>query len=607
MSPTIRRALAAGAIGGFVTLYLCLVGLVEAFEARNIVTGWLGLGLLLLVIVGVVAGVRAGSPMRDRRGALSPLTPMQTLGAGILAGAVAGTMLGALLLLMGAVNMQVVLSSASPRLIDILSIADEPIASAGLLVAGFAGLAALGASLNLLPAAPRRIVVTTIVFVFFVSLLEPIVRVMLVQLEDRAPFLPFGELAAFLYERGGLTPAATIVLLVATPLVMLGWSHRGRLVGRAASEPDGTAADIQDIEAGSSDAPGRRRIDGRTLWGWAGWALLGIALVLAPQILGVRLSEVIGTVGLYVLLGLGLNIVVGYAGLLDLGYVAFFAVGAYVTAILTSPGSPAFAPQISFWAALPVVMIVAAFIGLLIGAPVLRLRGDYLAIVTLGFGEIARILFLSDWLKPWVGGAQGILQIPAPAPIGRDPQSLYYPIVAFCVLAAIAAWSLAHSRVGRAWNAMREDEEVAEATGINTTKYKLLAFASGAVFGCIGGAFFAVKVGSVFPHSFDVEVSINALAIVILGGIGSIPGVIVGAAVLVGLPELLREFAEYRVLIYGAVLVAMMLLRPEGLIPNRARRAELHEHEEQEADDQGIAPGSHGSHGGAPATSRGTP
>jgi len=605
MGPAVRRALSTGAIGGFAAIYLCLVGLVEAFEERNIVTGWLGLGLLLLVIVALGAGVRAGSPMRGYRGVMQPLRPATALGAGALAGGVAGVMLGALLLLIGAVNLQFMLSSASPRLIDILSVSDEPVVSAALLVVGFACLAVLGAALNLLPATLRRIIVTTAVFVFFVSLLEPIVRVMLVQLEERAPFLPFAELAGFLYERGGLTPVATIVLLVATPIVLVAWSGRDRLFGRFAASPGAAAEDIEELESDAPETSGRRRIDRRTVWGWAGWALIGIGLILAPQILGVRLSEVIGTVGLYVLLGLGLNIVVGYAGLLDLGYVAFFAVGAYVTAVLTSPGSPAFAPQISFWAALPVVMIAAACVGLLIGAPVLRLRGDYLAIVTLGFGEIARILFLSDWLKPWVGGAQGILQIPAPDPIGRDPQSLYYPIVAFCVLAAICAWSLYHSRVGRAWTAMREDEEVAEATGINTTKYKLLAFASGAVFGCIGGAFFAVKVGSVFPHSFDIEVSINALAIVILGGIGSIPGVIVGAAVLVGLPELLREFAEYRVLIYGAVLVAMMLLRPEGLIPNRARRAELHEHEEDE-EDQGVDLGTHGSPGGAPVVSGGS-
>jgi branched-chain amino acid transport system permease protein len=162
------------------------------------------------------------------------------------------------------------------------------------------------------------------------------------------------------------------------------------------------------------------------------------------------------------------------------------------------------------------------------------------------------------------------------------------------VVAAVVAYRLAHSRVGRAWNAMREDESVAEATGINTTNYKLLAFSLGAVFGCLSGALFASKIGSIFPHSFEILVSITALAVIILGGMGSIPGVIVGALVLVGLPELLREFDEYRLLVYGGVLVAMMLLRPEGLVPSAMRRRELHETDDpddQYEEDAGVETG----------------
>ena len=309
---------------------------------------------------------------------------------------------------------------------------------------------------------------------------------------------------------------------------------------------------------------------------------LAILLLVLPQIVGRRVSEILGTIGIYVLLGLGLNIVVGFAGLLDLGYVAFYAVGAYATAMLTSPASPAISPELSFWAALPIVILVAAVVGLFVGAPVLRLRGDYLAIVTLGFGEIAREIFKSSWAQPVTGGAQGILSIPPPLPFTRDPQVIYYPILFFCILAAIAAASLASSRVGRAWNAMREDESVAEATGVNTTYYKLLAFGLGAAFGCLAGAFFAAKIGVIYPDSFSILVSINALALIILGGMGNIWGVIIGALVLVGLPEFLREFSEYRLLIYGAVLVAMMLLRPEGLLPSRTRKAELHGEDEDE-------------------------
>ena len=260
-------------------------------------------------------------------------------------------------------------------------------------------------------------------------------------------------------------------------------------------------------------------------------------LLLLPQIVGQRLSEVVGTSASTSCSASGLNIVVGFAGLLDLGYVAFFAVGAYATAMLTSPASPAFSPELSFWTALPIVIIVAPLVGLFIGAPVLRLRGDYLAIVTLGFGEIARTRSsCRSGHGSVTGGAQGILSIPPPLPSNVTRSRSTTRSCFFCVLAAIAATSLAASRVGRAWNAMREDESVAEATGVNTTFYKLLAFALGATFGCVAGALFAAKIGVIFPHSFSILVSINALALIILGGMGNIAGVVVGAVVLVGLP-----------------------------------------------------------------------
>jgi branched-chain amino acid transport system permease protein len=323
-------------------------------------------------------------------------------------------------------------------------------------------------------------------------------------------------------------------------------------------------------------------------------ALLVIAFVATlPQLTGVFITQVLVLVGLYVLLGLGLNIVVGYAGLLDLGYVAFYAVGAYFTALLTSPTS-ALGLGLNFWVALPLVILGSAVIGLLVGAPVLRLRGDYLAIVTLGFGEIARVLFLSDALAPWFGGVQGILSIPPMIGDGTytlpllgeitGPAATYYPLVGFCAVAAFVAWRLKHSRTGRAWNAMREDEDVAQATGVNIVNYKLLAFALGASIGCLGGAIFVTHLQSVFPGSFNVLVSITVLAVVILGGMGSIPGVLLGALALIGLPEFLLEFAEFKLLVYGAVLVGMMLLRPEGLLPDKARRRELHEGEDGESE-----------------------
>jgi branched-chain amino acid transport system permease protein len=218
--------------------------------------------------------------------------------------------------------------------------------------------------------------------------------------------------------------------------------------------------------------------------------------------------------------------------------------------------------------------------GVILGVPVLKMRGDYLAIATLGFGEIIRIMVLSDFLRPWLGGAQGIAKIPKAAIGGFEfatPQAIYYLILAGCVLVGFISWRLRDSRLGRAWMAVREDEDVAQAMGIELVSTKLLAFATGAGFSALSGAIFATKLGSVYPHSFNVMISINILCVIIVGGMGSMPGVAVGAIALVGLPELLREFAEYRLLVYGAALMAMMLLRPEGLWPEATRQRELHE------------------------------
>ncbi|MBS3918940.1 MAG: branched-chain amino acid ABC transporter permease [Deltaproteobacteria bacterium] len=317
----------------------------------------------------------------------------------------------------------------------------------------------------------------------------------------------------------------------------------------------------------------------------SGILILVFILLILPQVLGLFLSEVFTIVGLYVLLGLGLNIVVGYAGLLDLGYVAFFAIGSYTTAVLTSPELGFF--SLSFWEALPFVIVMGVFSGVLLGTPVLKMRGDYLAIATLGFGEIIRILVLSDFLRPWLGGAQGIGKIPKASIAGFEfagPQQIYYLILAGCLLVIFISLRLRDSRLGRAWMAMREDEDVAQAMGINLVATKLLAFATGAGFSALSGAIFATKLSSVYPHSFNVMISINIVCVIIVGGMGSIPGVIVGAAALVGLPELLREFAEYRLFVYGAALVAMMLLRPEGLWPEAVHRREFHEEEEKEAE-----------------------
>jgi branched-chain amino acid transport system permease protein len=546
-----RRATYVGLAFGIAVAHLSLVGLVVALNGADLVAGIVTVGSTIAVLAALSAGYAATARRKSDPEALP-------VGSALLAGALAGLLTGAVITalawLIEAINPRGILINASPQLVDILHWGQPVLIGNAINLAGGALLGLLGAGLRVVPANVRRAVVTGITGTLFLALMQTFIGQILSGLS-----LQFIE--DFVYAREGLTVIGAITVLVLFSAAGFVW----------ASSRD----DVKRRFAALGPAQQRT----------ARFSGLGVALAVLctlPLFIGPFLSQTLDLVGIYILLGLGLNIVVGFAGLLDLGYVAFYAVGAYATAVLTSPASPLFAPQLDFWIAVPLVLAITAFIGLTIGAPVLRLRGDYLAIVTLGFGEIARIIFNSNWMTPYLGGSQGILQIPAPEIFGqslRAPELLYYPILAACIIAAIAAISLANSRVGRAWTAMREDESVAEATGVNTVKYKLLAFGLGATFGGLAGALYAVRIGTVFPQELNIVVSINALALIILGGIGSIPGVIVGAVVLVGLPELLREFSEYRLLLYGIVLVAMMLLRPEGLLPNRSRRAELHEGE----------------------------
>lgn len=308
--------------------------------------------------------------------------------------------------------------------------------------------------------------------------------------------------------------------------------------------------------------------------------LAALFLLIVPQFAGVYWNQVLGSIGLFVLLGLGLNIVVGFAGLLDLGYVGFYAIGAYVIAVLTAPD---FQFKTGFWVALPLAMIAAAIAGTLLGIPVLRLRGDYLAIVTLGFGEIIRILFK---FNDFTHGPQGILNVAPPNitlpvlnfTVGFGSSTPFWYLIFFaCILVAFAATRLNDSRLGRAWTAMREDEDATEAMGVDTVRIKLLAFGAGAFFAGLGGAIYASRQQHIFPDDFTLLVSINALALIIIGGLGSIPGVIIGSIVLIGLPEILRPIADYRLLVYAALLVVMMLVRPAGLIPAARQRREIRE------------------------------
>ncbi len=296
-----------------------------------------------------------------------------------------------------------------------------------------------------------------------------------------------------------------------------------------------------------------------------------------PPLIGNYWTHVLAYIGIYIMLGIGLNVVVGFAGLLDLGYVAFYAIGAYSYALLASPQ---FGIHVPFWAMIPVCVALASLGGALLGIPVLRMRGDYLAIVTLGFGEIIRIVLNN--LDSVTNGPKGVLRIDPPS-IGSfqftTPTHYYYLILAGCLLSVFIARRLNDSRVGRAWIAMREDEDAASLMGIDVVKYKLMAFAIGASFAGVGGIIFAARQGSIFPDDFSLMVSINVLCLIIIGGMGSIPGVILGALVLIGIPEVLRAVSLYRMLAFGALLVIMMVFRPMGFIPSSRRRLELRRQE----------------------------
>jgi branched-chain amino acid transport system permease protein len=316
---------------------------------------------------------------------------------------------------------------------------------------------------------------------------------------------------------------------------------------------------------------------------FAGAALLVFAIAVPFLFYNNRYLLDLGILVLtYVMLGWGLNIVVGLAGLLDLGYVAFYAVGAYSYALLAQNFG------LSFWICLPLAGILAAFWGVLLGFPVLRLRGDYLAIVTLGFGEIIRLILL-NW-RGLTGGPNGIASIPRPSffglPFVDDANGfaatfglefsathrvvfLYYLIL---VLALITNWVSLRLRrlpIGRAWEAMREDEIACRALGINTTNTKLTAFAMGAMFGGIAGAFFATRQGFISPESFNFGESALVLAIVVLGGMGSQLGIAIAAFAMLGGFELFREFEQYRMLLFGCAMVSIMIWRPRGLVATR--------------------------------------
>jgi branched-chain amino acid transport system permease protein len=555
----VGRLIRTGLVGGIASLFVAMTGLLAKVAEINLIGTQVTGARVLLVLSPFVAAYVAVRP-RVLGGRLEEASTRSAATYGALTGLAAGGLVAAAMLFTdryGIERVRDIFIQVDPALMEIVAFGKSVVVGAAILTA-FGGLVgAAGGAFRTMAPSLRRPIGTAVSVTLAAGLLQRIIPIALVQLGIKADWL-------YSPATGGLTWLGAFLVVVGSLAISWLWARRGM-------------AARDTVRAIVREQPSARIV--------VVLVAIGI-LATIPLLLGAVISEVLGTVMVFMLLGIGLNIVVGYAGLLDLGYVAFFGFGAYAMALLTGgtlntttgSAAPAFGMDLNFYVAIPIVVLLAAGVGLLIGAPVLRLRGDYLAIVTLGLGEMVSILISSNWLKPLVGGPQGMRNVTDAAIAGfsfRDPQHFFYLALAFVMLAVFVSWRLANSRIGRAWNAMREDEQVADAMGISTTRFKLLAFATGGAVGSVGGALFAVKIGSLTPASFEIIVSITALAIVVLGGMGSIPGVVVGALVLIGLPGLLREFEEFRLLIYGAALVSIMILRPQGLVPNIRRSREL--------------------------------
>ena len=453
-------ALQIGLITGLLAVLVSLVGMVEEFDHRDIIAGVITMGQTVLFVIFLLGGYLTASRSAHRPRLLA-------LVSSLLAGFIAAAITTILVLLVANYNLRPILANASPQLVKIMTFDKDPnvgilyLLGIGTLVSAFGGI------IYSLPAQIRRGILSAMVWVGLLGLLQELIQVSLNRFES------FSESIAWMFGKGiekGLSTSGAFFVFLIVAISNYLWSAYGPKV----------RTQIQRL-------PPRGQVTLRGLG-----IGLGLFLVLyLPILLGLYLSEVINQVGLFILMGLGLNIVVGFAGLLDLGYVAFYAIGAYTMGVLTSAsGEMVWSFSWAFWPALIFAIVMATFAGIVLGIPVLKMRGDYLAIVTLGFGEIIRILALSDFLKPYIGGSQGIVLIP-PATVNafslgswaiNNPQRLYYLIVAGILIALFIARRLRDSSIGRSWKAMREDEDVAQAMGINLVVTKLLAFATGAAF-----------------------------------------------------------------------------------------------------------------------------
>ena len=538
----VRTLLRTGVIGGAVAIYLCLVGIVPVFADRPLIVGVVELGqAALLTAFGAVGYLAA----RD----LVEVSRLRAVVAGCAVGAIMGAFLTGLVLVGSVVDLRAVFLNASPELYALLT---NGMGTSGawfpMLVGAITG--GLAGVLGGLPASMRSLILWALGSLVFFGLFAGLLR---------TPMLvtPLADLARLLLAADGLTVPGAIVVFFGTMSIVA--------IARA-TKPKQRVDALPKAE--------RRLVVAPLL-------ILVLAVVLLfPLAMGPFFAQVIAIVALFILLGLGLNITLGLAGLLDLGFVAFYAVGAYTVALLTSTGELGLA-GLTFWQAIPFAVIVSMGFAIFLGLPILGIRGDYLAIATLGFGEIIRILVGSTLLKPVLGGPQGILNVPKPIDVATThwlagPTQIYYIALIFAAVVGFVAWRLRGSRLGRSWMAIREDEDVAEGMGVNLVQTKLLAYMLGGAFAGLAGAISVALVGSVFPTSIQLQLSINVVAIVVVGGMGSIPGVVLGALVLIGLPELFREFSDYRFLFYGVALMGVMVYRPEGLLPSRIAKRELH-------------------------------
>jgi branched-chain amino acid transport system permease protein len=552
----VRTGLYTG-IAGF---FFGIVGILSMFNQRQIVVDVITLGYATLAAFPFAAGVIVAVGV--------PAKPFSTaLTGGLVAGAMATACVAVLPIatLTIAEIRQTFVILDKPFLQMLTFKQDQPAFGLLYLLGLGALMGGLGTSLARSPSRLRRPITGGLIGAGMLGLFQDVFRPILSNSFATKP------LADLLYTYTGLSlRGATVIFVVTAAGIWLWDANRSRL------------------QAGMERLRPSTRRNLRFLL-----ISLGVAAAaLFPIYAGNFIGQVLMTIGLFILMGMGLNLEVGLAGLLDLGFVAFYAVGAYVTALLTAD-SPYAIAHLNYWEAMPVAILCSIIVGVLFGVPVLKVRGDYLAVATMGLGEIVRVIVLSDAAAPLLAGAKGILQIPRPSLAGyefNNPVALFYLTLVAALIAAYIAYRLENSRLGRAWTAIRDDEDVAQALGINLIRVKLLAYGLGAAFAGLAGSIFAVMLTSIYPHSFQLIISINILALIIVGGMGSLPGVALGAVVLIGLPEALREFGEFRYLFYGLAIVAVMLMKPEGLWPSAARRRERQLDDETAAVQAGAIP-----------------